>query len=332
MRLSAIASLALSGVLLAMSPEGGVAQGSVAGCVQEPNGGYSKQRKCWDGGKRRGRWVLRYADGTVEEGPVVAGLREGRHAEEAERRERERSPGGQFRDCRQCPEMVVVPSGSYRMGSPSSESGRYDDEGPEHQVTIAHPFAVGVYEVTFGEWDACVNDRGCGGRRPDDEGWGRSRRPVINVSWEDAQAYVRWLSGKTGEAYRLLSEAEWEYVARAGTRTMYWWGDTIGRSRANYNRNHGNTVDVGSYAPNGFGLYDVHGNVWEWVEDCWNGSYSGAPSDGSAWESVECRRRVLRGGSWYSEPRFLRSASRLRVSAGNRDFHAGFRVARTLTP
>ena len=246
--------------------------------------------------------------------------------------------GKEFRDCPECPKLVVVPEGPFMMGSPSSEAGREGDEGPAHRVTIARPFAVGVYEVTFGEWDACVSDGGCGSYRPSDRGWGRGKRPVINVSWEDAQGYVRWLSGKTGEEYRLLSESEWEYVARAGTRTRYWWGVGIGRSRANCDGcgsrwDNRQTAPVGSFSPNAFGLHDVHGNVWEWVEDCWNGSYAGAPTDGSAWTSEDCSRRILRGGSWGDGPwTFLRSAYRNWDSSGNRNVNFGFRVARTLTP
>ena len=262
-----------------------------------------------------------------------------RHGVEARRLRAEAErflPGKKFQDCARCPEMVVVPDGSFLMGSPSDEAGRSDDEGPVHRVTIARPFAVGVYEVTFAEWGACVSGGGCDGFRPDDRGWGRGRRPVINVSWDDAQAYVRWLSRKTGEEYRLLSEAEWEYVARAGTRTRYWWGDKIGWKRAScsgcWDRWGGRqTAPVGSFSANAFGLHDVHGNVNEWVEDCWNESYRGAPSDGSAWESGDCSRRVLRGGHWSSLPGFLRSAVR-----GPRTIlwfnDPGFRVARTLTP
>ena len=246
----------------------------------------------------------------------------------------ELNPGDKFRDCPECPEMVVVPSGSFMMGSPESESGRYDAEGPVHRVTIARPFAVGVYEVTFDEWDACVSDRGCGGYRPDDRNWGRGNHPVFDVSWNDAKAYVRWLSGKTGQEYRLLSEAEWEYAARAGTRTKYWWGDSIGRGRANCNTDcgdsYGGAAPVGSFSANPYGLYDVHGNVWELTEDCWNDSYRGAPSDGSAWESGECGWRVLRGGSWYDGPWDLRSALRGRLDTSVRIYDAGFRVARTL--
>ena len=262
-----------------------------------------------------------------------------RHGVEARRLRAEAErflPGKKFQDCARCPEMVVVPEGSFLMGSPEDEAGRDDDEGPVHRVTIARPFAVGVYEVTFSEWDACVSDGGCGGYRPKDRGWGRGRRPVINVSWEDAKAYVEWLSRETGEEYRLLSEAEWEYVARAGTRTRYWWGDKIGLKRAScsgcWDRWGGRqTAPVGSFSANAFGLYDVHGNVNEWVEDCWNESYRGAPRDGSAWESGDCSRRMLRGGHWSSLPGSLRSAVR-----GPRTIlwfnDPGFRVARTLTP
>ena len=245
--------------------------------------------------------------------------------------------GSVFRECPHCPKMVVVPSGRFTMGSPPSEAGRDDDEGPQHEVTIGSRFAVGVYEVMFAEWDACVSAGGCGGYRPDDSGIGRGRRPVTRVSWEDAQSYAAWLSGETGEAYRLLSESEWEYVARAGTRTRYWWGDDIGRNRANCwecgsRWDNQSTAPVGGVAANDFGLHDVHGNVWEWVQDCWNASYDGAPDDGSAWESGNCSLRVLRGGSWYINPSDLRAAFRYRSQSGNRGYNYGFRVARTFTP
>ena len=194
------------------------------------------------------------------------------------------------------------------MGTPISEDGRDSDEGPLHWVTIAKPFAVGVYEVTFEEWDACVSDRGCGGFRPDDEGWGRGRRPVINVSWEDAQMYVVWLTSKTGKEYRLLSESEWEYVARAGSTTSFHTGETISTSQANYDGNftfgmgrrgeyRERTTPVGTFRANAYGLFDMHGNVQEWVQDCWNDNYAGAPTDGSAWASGDCssRRSIARG-------------------------------------
>ena len=240
--------------------------------------------------------------------------------------------GERFRDCAECPEMVVVPAGSFLMGSPESEWGRDGDEGPVHRVEIAEPFAIGVYEVTFAEWDACAADGGCGGYLPDDEGWGRGRRPVINVSWEDAQAYVRWLSAKTGKRYRLPSESEWEYAARAGTRTPFHTGETISTDQANcygkYYRDQ--TVPVDTFGANEWGLHDVHGNVSEWTEDCWNNSYAGAPTDGSVWTNGDCSRRVLRGGSWYITPSFLRAANRIRNTTGYRSDSIGFRVARTL--
>ena len=265
----------------------------------------------------------------------------GRHVDEARRLREEVDDGfavgDVFRDCPHCPKMVVVPAGRFTMGSPASEEGRDDREGPQHEVTIGSKFAVGVYEVTFDEWDACVSGGGCGGYRPDDEGWGRGGRPVINVSWEDARAYAEWLSGETGESYRLLSESEWEYVARAGTVTRFWWGDSIGSNRVNCDGcgsrwDNKSTSPVGSFSANAFGLHDVHGNVWEWVEDCWNGSYDGAPGDGTAWEGGNCSSRVLRGGSWFDYPHLLRSADRHRDGAGNRYLISGFRVARTFTP
>ena len=253
--------------------------------------------------------------------------------EEEARRAEALRPGRSFRDCDACPEVVVVPAGSYMMGSEKGDS----DEKPVHRVTIAQQLAVGKYEVTFAEWEACVAGGGCGGYRPDDEGWGRGRRPVINVSWEDAQNYVRWLSEETGKPYRLLSEAEWEYVARAGTTTRYTWGDEIGRNRANCDGcgsrwDNKQTAPVGRFAANAFGLHDMHGNVWEWTQDCWHNNYRGAPSNGGAWESGECSGRVLRGGSWYDRPRNLRSANRYWNSVGIRYNDSGFRLARTLTP
>ena len=248
-------------------------------------------------------------------------------------------PARVFRDCAGCPELVGVPPGRFIVGSLTSEEGRTDDEGPRHEVTIGYALAVGVYEVTFAEWDACVSAGGCGRYRPDDRGWGRGSRPVINVSWEDARGYVAWLSRETGEEYRLLSEAEWEYVARAGTQTARYWGNReLGQCRyANgyddyvpCSDGYANTAPVGSYEPNAFGLFDVLGNVWEWTEDCWNDSYAGAPTDGSPWTSGNCSRRVLRGGSWFFAPDILRSASRSRYPAGVRSGYGGFRVARTI--
>jgi formylglycine-generating enzyme required for sulfatase activity len=250
--------------------------------------------------------------------------------------------GESFKDCPECPEMVVVPPGSFTMGSPPGEPERSSGEGPQHEVRIAKPFAVGRFAVTFAEWYACAADGGCGGYRPGDQGWGRADRPVVNVSFEDAKAYVKWISQKTGRNYRLLSEAEREYVTRAGTKTPFCWGTSITPEQANYNGNYTyagggrkgesrqKTVSVKSFQPNPWGLYQVHGNVWEWVEDCWSDSYNGAPGDGSAWTTGYCKVRVLRGGSWSSVPWLLRVASRIGGIADIRYGYIGFRLARTL--
>jgi formylglycine-generating enzyme required for sulfatase activity/lipoprotein NlpI len=242
-----------------------------------------------------------------------------------------------FKDCDQCPEMVAVAAGGFTMGSLAAEPGRDTDESPQHHVTIAKPFAVARFPLTFDQWDACVADGGCDGYKPIDEDWGRGRQPVIYVSWDAAKAYVAWLSGKTGKTYRLLTEAEWEYAARAGSTTAHYWGDGVGKANANCKGcgsrwDNLQTSPVGSFPANAFGLYDMAGNVWEWVEDCYHENYDGAPSDGSAWIDVECRRRVVRGGSWISDPQLLRSAGRFWNDHDSRGNLLGFRVARTLTP
>ncbi len=252
--------------------------------------------------------------------------------------------GESFKDCPNCPEMVVVPAGSFRMGSPESEPEHESNEGPQHRVAIAKPFAVGRFSVTFAEWDACVDAGGCS-HIPDDEGWGRGDRPVINVSWDDARTYVTWLSKMTGKTYRLLSEAEREYAARAGTATPFWWGSSISPDKANYDGSaepykgggrkgeyRKKTMPVKSFRPNPWGLYQVHGNVREWVEDCWNANYSGAPTDGSARTTGDCGYRVLHGGSWVGYPGNLRAAyGAFNHPAGrSRDF--GLRDGRTLDP
>ena len=193
----------------------------------------------------------------------------------------EPQPGEVFRDCAECPEMVVVPAGSFVMGS----DGRFKYERPSRRVTIGRPFAMGRFELTFEEWQACVDDDGCE-KNPDDHKWGRGRRPAINITWHEARGYAAWLSRKTGHTYRLPSEAEWEYAARAGTATEYSWGDAVGTDNANCRTcapviSH-ETYPVGSYAPNPWGLYDVHGNVWEWVEDCWSPNHESAPTDSAA--------------------------------------------------
>jgi formylglycine-generating enzyme required for sulfatase activity len=237
-------------------------------------------------------------------------------------------PGDGFRDCPVCPEMVVVPAGRFAMGSEASS-----DEMPVHQVKVARPFAVGKFEVTFAEWDACVADGGCS-HVPDDQGFGREGRPVIDVSWNDVtNSYLPWLSRKAGRTYRLLSEAEWEYVARAGSRAVYAWGDEIGVGRANCDRCGGawdnrQTAPVGSFAANAFGLHDLHGNVWEWTQDCYADSYKGAPANGAARQHASCQTRVVRGGGWNDRPRYLRSAIRYGDPPNYRGNYVGFRVAR----
>lgn len=245
------------------------------------------------------------------------------------------APGTTFRDCAVCPEMVVIPPGRFRMGSPFSEEGRRRDEGPQHPVTIARKFAVGKFEVTFDEWAACYREYGCK-EEANDYNWGRGRRPAVGVSWEDAKAYTQWLSRKTGRRYRLLSEAEWEYVARAGTATPFSTGTSISPQQANYDAKgtYAGSVSgaqrpapVGRFPPNAFGVHDMHGNVWEWVEDCPSENYLGAPEDGSAW-TRDCDRRVGRGGAWNSTPENVRSASRMPMNAGAQMTDTGLRVAR----
>lgn len=225
------------------------------------------------------------------------------------------------------PEMIRIPAGEFTMGSPESEPGRDNDEGPQHLVRIKE-FELSKYAVTFAEWDA-ANAAGANLHRPDDKGWGRDRRPVINISWGDAQAYVRWLNTKTSDRYRLPSEAEWEYACRAGTTTAYPTGATISASDARFNSD--STAPVGSYAANAFGLYDMLGNVWEWCEDIRHENYDGAPNDGSAWTGGGgSADRVLRGGSWYDDARAVRSANRFWLERVDRDISLGFRLARTL--
>ncbi|WLE57948.1 SUMF1/EgtB/PvdO family nonheme iron enzyme [Burkholderia plantarii] len=256
------------------------------------------------------------------------------------------SAGKPFRDCRDCPEVVPLPPGRFVMGSPPAEAGRFRNER-QHVVDIGHAFAIGRFDVSFAEWDACVRDHGCRGYRPADDGHGRDTLPVVNVEWEDVQAYLAWLTQKTGARYRLPSEAEWEYAARGGTATARWWGDGMARENANYGpdtcvqqTNCGGFAagadkwvtasPVGSFAPNPFGLYDMLGNVWQWTADCWHDDYAGAPADGSAWDAASCGRRAIRGGSWSNVPAFVRAASRAAVPSTVRRGYLGFRVVREL--
>jgi formylglycine-generating enzyme required for sulfatase activity len=232
-----------------------------------------------------------------------------------------------FRDCPDCPEMVVIPAGSFDMGG---AGGTFD--GPVHPVTIGAQFALSRNEITFDNWDLCLQAAACR-FKPDDHGWGRGDHPVINISWFDAKEYVTWLGQKTGKQYRLPSEAEWEYAARGGTKTSFYWGTQVDARMANCRDCQPGkpvqTLTVGSFPPNPFALNDMAGNAAEWVEDCWNESYKGAPSDGSAWTNGSCSLRVLRGGSFDNPSTYLSSSARFRYDADVRYFANGFRVART---
>lgn len=258
-------------------------------------------------------------------------------------------PGSEFKDCATCPPMIVIPPGRFVMGSPATEANRVETEGPTHVVTIEHAFAVGKYEITFDDWEACVSERRCA--RLDDSGFGRGRRPLINVSYEETVPYLAWLSEKTNKKYRLLTESEWEYAARGGSDKARFWGNSPDQAcqfanvfnattKAKYKDSdrdafhcddgYVETAPVGSFKPNPFGLHDMLGNVWEWVDGCWNTSYAGAPGDGSAWTTGDCSRRVVRGGGWYYGPRNARSARRLPTIPTKRSNDLGFRVARSL--
>jgi formylglycine-generating enzyme required for sulfatase activity len=307
----------------------------------------------------------------------------------AQEKEKAAMPGAEFTECAiGCPTMVVVPEGKFTMGSPEGEHGRFGDEGPQHAVTIAKPFAVGRTEVTFAEWDTCVDAGAC--PKAPDLGWGRKDRPVISVSWYDAKQYVAWLSRITGKEYRLLSEAEWEYAARAGNSGPYGrlnmlqqesahtesqeqtpaggyldHGKYVPFSKATrgsqehysfadenvqldqyawYSSNSdGRTQPVGKKAANAFGLHDMHGNAEEWVEDTYHDSYNSykgdRPNDGSPWVKEPLVKepwlkdgRVVRGGSWYFNPQFLRASYRAGLTGGGQYDIVGFRLARTLNP
>lgn len=231
------------------------------------------------------------------------------------------------RDCSVCPELVAIPAGTLTMGSTEV----FAFEAPVHEVTIAKPFYIGRREVTFDEWDACVAEAGCQ-YKPADRGQGRGLRPVSDLDWNDAKAYVAWLTRKTGKVYRLPTEAEWEYAARAGTKTAFYWGGVIEKDRANCagcNTSALNkTVETGTFPPNAFGLFDMAGNVAEWVEDCWDDSYKAASKDGGALTKPDCRERVLRGGSFNNDQRFVRTAARFKYDYDVRYYTNGFRVVR----
>lgn len=280
------------------------------------------------------------------------------------------APGSMFRDCEQCPEMVVIPAGSFTMGSPEKEIGHGRDEEPLHAVEVPAPFAVGRFEVTRDEFGVFVDETGRDGmgcqtwdketkeRVMSETGSWRNpgfeqadRHPVVCVNWEDAKAYAAWLSDRTGQQYRLLTEAEWEYAARAGTTTARFWGDAQDQACAHANVHDlsgrktnkfrwaphfcddgfGWTAPVGSFPANGFGLHDMLGNVWEWTEDCWHDNYEDAPDVSRAWaDGGNCEYRVIRGGGWTDPPRSARAADRAAEIAAKRNDPIGFRLARSL--
>jgi len=238
--------------------------------------------------------------------------------------------------------MVTINPGQSILGSPPYEQKRDNSEGPLQPVSIGYSFEVGKFEVTFAEWDKCVAGGGCAGHRPKDGNWGRGKRPVINVSWNDTQKYIKWLNRKTGLKYRLLSEAEWEYIARAGSNTPFATGGMITTQQANFNGQEsyagsplGNyrrkTVPVGSFGANAYGLHDLHGNVWEWTQDCWSPNHSGNRRDGSPTEKSNCKHRVMKGGSWVNKPDDIRIAQRQQYVPDYRYDDYGFRIARTLS-
>ncbi|HVV32427.1 MAG TPA: SUMF1/EgtB/PvdO family nonheme iron enzyme [Vitreimonas sp.] len=238
------------------------------------------------------------------------------------------TPGQVIQDCTSCPEVVVAPGGLFQMGSATTEAGRGRDEGPQHEVSIT-PFAIGKYEVTFQQWDACLAGGGCNGFSPPDHGWGRGNHPVVGVSWNDVQAYLEWLNKQTdGHHYRLASEAEWEYAARAGETGAFAFHPYLTTAKATYRV--AATTAVGSHDANAFGLYDAYGNVAEWVQDCYVANYTGAPIDGSAVSPERCTRRVYRGGAYSDQSAALRSAVRKSAPPTLRLPTLGFRVVRDL--
>jgi len=238
--------------------------------------------------------------------------------------------GDVFRDCPNCPELVVVPSGLFIMGS----NGKRKTEKPARRVNITKPFAIGRYEITFKEWFACL-DAGACTHNPDDHKWGRKGRPVINVTWDQVEAYTKWLTRETGFTYRLPSESEWEYAHRAGTTTDFWWGDSAGENNANCKDckskwSAKSSAPVGSFKPNPFGLYDTAGNLFEWVSDCWNPDHRGAPKTTAPRKEGNCNFRVIRGGSFYYFNKVSRASYRAKNPPGVKSYWLGFRVVREL--
>lgn len=232
----------------------------------------------------------------------------------------------QTKDCATCPDLIVLPAGTYTMGSNTSDPS----EKPAHRVTLAAPFAIGKYEVTVDQWNACVTAGACQ-KVGDDNRTGNA--PVRDVSWDDAQQYLKWLGTQSGKTYRLPTEAEWEYAARGGTTSKFWWGEQMRKGMANCKDcgepwQQDGPAPVGSFGANAFGLHDVNGSVWEWVSDCWHNSYKGAPATGGAWEDPNCRVRVIRGGSWREGASYMPVTTRFKYDASVRHSQNGFRVAR----
>ncbi len=238
-------------------------------------------------------------------------------------------PGDMFRDCETCPEMVVVPPGIFVMGSKLHKS-----EMPPRPIRIRKAFAIGRFETTHAQWQACLDAGGCT-HKPHDHNWGTHRMPVINVSHKMVQDFATWLTKTTGQTYRLPSEAEWEYAARAGSKGNYWFGDLVGENEVNCRKcgspwsGIGN-APIGSFKPNKWGLYDMHGNAFEWVEDCWHENYQGAPKGPEAWVDGKCQFRVIRGGSWYYYSRMSRSANRQKNPGEVKSYWLSFRLVREI--
>ena len=238
--------------------------------------------------------------------------------------------GDILQDCEVCPKMAFVPAGQFTM----SEAKNKKPEKPKQEVNISKPFAISKYEVTWDEWEACMAADGCQWQ-PDDHRWGRGKMPIINVSWEHANNYVKWLSEKTGNIYRLATEAEWEYAARAGTTTNYWWGDNLKKKHANCYKcgtkwSGKQSAPVGSFPPNPWGIHDMHGNVWEWTADCWNLNQEGSLSHASIRTDGNCTKRVVRGGSWYYYPKLSHSQSRDKFKTDLFSYNIGIRLVREL--
>jgi formylglycine-generating enzyme required for sulfatase activity len=241
----------------------------------------------------------------------------------------QQSNAEELQDCTSCPVLLTLPAGNFTMGSSQGDRS----EKPAHKVSITKPFAIGKYEVTVAQWSACFKAGAC--RHNPDLDNAEENSPVRDVSWSDAQDYVTWLSKITGKPYRLPTEAEWEYAARGGTGTRFWWGDKIGVNQADCKNcggkwNKATPAVVDAFPANPFGLYGTSGGVWEWVADCWHKTYQGAPKDGAAWSSSDCRENVIRGGAWRNDASYVHSASRFKYDTYVRYLMNGFRVARTL--